>query len=138
MSSTKNNLTALAADVQAKSADFARRVRDSMPSILIDVGHYSNDAYLLRAFVSLRNDNQGDELAMTVNIKAPPANATKITITIESDLCLDNGTIVATGPCAKLDPSRPSFQKEISAWSEEFAAFLHNSEIEARNVMRTH
>jgi hypothetical protein len=73
---------------------------------------------------------------MTMEIKTPPANATRSMIAIESDLCLDNGTIVATGPCAKLDRSTPGGEREISGWTNEFAEFLHNAEIEARSVLR--
>lgn len=136
MSTRKNTLTALAAEVQAKSAAFAQRMRDSMPSMLVDVGHYSTDAFLMRSFVSLRSDNQGDELALTVNIATPPVNAANSMISIESDLCLDNGTIVTMGPCAKLDPSSPGFGKALSEWTTDFYAFLADSEIEARNILK--
>jgi hypothetical protein len=136
MSATKNNLAALCDDVLAKSAEFAQRLRGSLPSVLVEVGHYSNDAFLLRSFVSLRGDNQGAELAMTVNITRPPSNQAKQIISIESDLCLDDGTIVAAGPGATLDPSNSGFEQDLSVWTAEFAVFLDASEADAIDALR--
>jgi hypothetical protein len=131
----KNKVSALTADVLAKSAEFATRIQGFLPSILCDVGHYSNDAFLLRSFVSLRTHNEGDELAMTVDIKTQSATEASTTISIETDLCLDDGTIVATGPSAEFETSSRGFETAISSWSKNFDAFLHASEVDVLNVL---
>jgi hypothetical protein len=107
-----------------------------LPSILCDVGHYSTEAFLLRSFVSLRSDNEGDELAMTVDITTQSASDTSPKFSIESDICLDDGTIVATGPSAKFDASSRHFEADISSWSKEFDAFLKASEVDVINVLK--
>lgn len=132
----KDDLSALSAEVLTKSAAFAERMQGFLPSILCDVGHYSNDSFLLRSFVSLRGDNKGDELAMTVDITTQSVSDTRTTVSIESDICLDNGTIVATGPSARLDSQSPQFEADISSWSKEFDTFLKAAECDALNVLR--
>jgi hypothetical protein len=136
MSAKKHKLATVCADVLAKSEEFAQRLRSSLPSVLVEVAHYSNDAFLLRSFVSLRGDNQGAELALTVNITKPPVDQTGQTIHIESDLCMDDGTIVIAGPGATLDPSKPGFEQDLSVWTAEFAVFLDTSETDAINAVR--
>jgi hypothetical protein len=129
------NLSALSAAVLAKSAEFAKRMQGFVPSILCNVGHYSTEAFLLRSFVSLRADNAGDELAMTVDITTQSASDTSSTVLIESDICLDDGTIVAPGPSATFDASSRDFEADLSSWSKEFDAFLNASEVDATTVL---
>jgi hypothetical protein len=126
-------LEVLAADVAAKSAEFATRIQLSMPSIICDVGQYSNEAFLLRSFVSLRADNNGDELAVTVDIKSPTKSGT---ISIESDVCRDDGTIIASGPAIQFPAVGPGSAKTASSWSESFDAFLDDSEPEVLEVLK--
>jgi hypothetical protein len=136
MSTQKENLLALTANVLAKSAGFAERIRGLLPSILCDVGYYSNDAFFLRSYVSLRTDNEGDELAMTVDITAPSASDANSTVSIASDVCLDDGTIAVSGPSATLGASTPGFEAAISSWNNEFDEFLKASEVDVLNVLQ--
>lgn len=135
MSTTNDKLAALTADVVAKSADFAHRMQTLVPSAIVDVGHYSNTSFLLRSFVSLRGDNQGGELAMTVDITRPSSNEEQVFISISSDLSLDDGSVLKTGPSAKLDPSCAGFERQIAAWANEFVVFLSSSELDAANAL---
>jgi hypothetical protein len=135
MRTTSNNLSTLTADVLAKSAEFATRIQGHMPSVQIDVGHYSNDAFMLRSYVSIRADNDGDELAMTVDIRTLPAIDAGTTISIESDICMDDGTIVAAGPSAVFGDSALNSEVHISAWCKEFDAFLRKSEHRVVNAL---
>jgi hypothetical protein len=136
MDIAENKLSALTSGVLAKSEEYATRMTAYLPSILCDVGHYSTEAFLMRSFVSLRSDNDGDELAMTVDIRAQPETGGRTTISVESGLCLDNGTIVATGPSGKFDASSADFEVAIASWNSEFDVFLKGSEIEAITVLR--
>lgn len=124
----QNDLSTLTETVLAKSADFASRMRRDFPSLLCDVGHYSNEAFLLRSFVGLRADNQGDELALTIDVAIRPPSVYGIDLTIESDLCLEDGTIVATGPAAKFDSASPTFVLDVLGWGEAFDVFVAESQ----------
>jgi hypothetical protein len=136
MGTEKQDLVALTANVLAKSASFAEGIQRALPSILCDVGYYSNDAFFLRSYVSLRTDNEGDELAMTVDITAPSASDPSSTISIESDVCLDDGTIVASGPSGKFGTSTTGFEAAISSWTNQFDEFLKASEVDVINVLQ--
>jgi hypothetical protein len=134
MSVITNDLSALRDDVLAKSAEFATRIQGVVPWTLCDVGHYSTEAFLLRSFVSLRSDNDGDELAMSVDITAQSGSDASTTISIQSDVCLNDGTILAKGPIAEFKSPGPAAETAISSWNREFEAFLKASEAD---VVRT-
>jgi hypothetical protein len=136
MSNISNKLSALRTDVLAKSAEFAKRIQGVAPSILCDIGHYSNESFLLRAFVSLRSDNDSDELAMTVDITAQPRSDESTTISIRSDVCLDDGTVLAEGPSAEFESASLGNETAISSWNKEFDAFLKTSEVDVVQVLR--
>lgn len=124
----KKDFSALTNIVLAKSAAFATRMRRDFPAILCDVEHYSNDAFPLRSFVSLRGDNQGDELALTIDVTTRSVTDTGTVLRIESDLCFDDGNIIATGPDAQFDTSSPTFELEVRSWGTAFDAFLVQSQ----------
>jgi hypothetical protein len=125
-------LATLVERVSNGSKEFAARVQASVPSIIADVGHYSNEAYLLRSFVSLRADNDGYELALTVDITRPPNGGM---VSIESDVCLDDGTIIASGPTARFDMMNSNSAAEASFWSKNFDEFLEKAEPEVVQVL---
>lgn len=103
-----------------------------LPSTLCDAGHYSNAAFLLRSFVSLWPDADGDELGLSVDITAQPTNI----VSIECDLCLENGRIVAMGPGARIDTASTEADAHIATWRRQFDAFLTRAESEAWNSLR--
>lgn len=123
----KNDLSVLTDTVQAKSAAFFTRMRRYYPSLICDVGHYSNEAFLLRSFVSLRCDNQADELALAIDVTVLSTSDTDAVLSVECDVCLDNGTIVATGPSRELVTSSPTFEQDVLSWGKEFDAFISES-----------
>jgi hypothetical protein len=130
-----NAVSDLTSAVLIKSGVFAKRLQGCMPTILCDVGHYSNEAFLLRSFVSLRSNDQSDELAMSVDITACEQSDSSTTISVESDLCLEDGTVVATGPSGKFDASSPEVEREIASWNKAFEDFLTESEVEAIKIL---
>jgi hypothetical protein len=136
MDVAENKLLALTSGVLTKLAAFGARMKSCLPPILCDVGHYSSEAFLLRSFVSLRRDNYGDELALTVDIKVQTETGGSTTLSMESGLCLDNGTIVATGPGAVFTASSPDFEAAVASWNRGFDVFLKESEIEAIAILR--
>jgi hypothetical protein len=56
-------------------------------------------------------------------------------VSIASDLCLDDGTIVAVGPSAEFDVSGPQATAEIFSWNLSSDAFLTESESEVIAVL---
>jgi hypothetical protein len=128
MAIPNDELSKLTTDVLARSTEFAMRIQSRLPAVLFDVGHYSNDASLLRSYVSRRAENDGDEVAMTVEVTARPTIDQMISVSIESDICMDDGTIIATGPSATIVGSAPADEAVTSTWSKEFDAFLSASE----------
>jgi hypothetical protein len=136
MSTQKPDLLALTANVLAKSGEFAERIRGLLPSILSDVGYYSNDAFFLRSYVSLRIDNEGDELAMTVDITAPSARDPSSAISIASDICQGDGTIVVSGPGGTFGASTQGCDAAISSWNSKFDEFLEASESDVLEMLQ--
>lgn len=116
----------LFASVPAKAYDFAQRIQTAVPSIICDVGKSSNSAFLLRSFVSLRAENDGDELAVTIDISHPDNE----TISIDADICMDDGRIIAAGPSVQFPAKnvRTISIDAVSAWSSAFDNFLRASE----------
>jgi hypothetical protein len=55
---------------------------------------------------------------------------------MESDLCLDDGTMVATGPSTEFDAASPQFETEVALRSKAFDAFIIESEAEAIERLR--
>jgi hypothetical protein len=120
MANMTNYLDDISSHVREKMNAFAQRVSASVPSIICNVDWYPTDAYFLRSFVSLRTDDDGDELALTVNItRLAPDN----TVSIESGICMEDGTVVASGPSTTLRHVR-----NLAAWMNQFDEFLQESE----------
>jgi glycerate-2-kinase len=69
---------------------------------------------------------------LTVNITQPVATGS---VFIESDLCMDDGTIVASGPTVEVDVKNSNRTVTLSLWSEEFEAFLDKSSSEVMRVL---
>lgn len=107
-------------------ADFAKRIVAARPSAQADTRHYSNPAFLLRCYAGLVLDAAGQEVAVTVDVQRRDDGK----ISIASDLCMDNGTIVLSGPAPLLPAhGRDAASREaIKQWQEGFERFLAASE----------
>lgn len=111
--------------VRQSSTDFADRMAAVLPSIKPKVGSYSNAAFLLRAYVSFVGDAD-EELAVSIDIMHHPDG----TISIETDICTDDGTIVADGPSARFSAANlnSASSDAVNAWQKKFELFLRASE----------
>tara|TARA_B100001964_G_C13673410_1_gene354370 strand:- start:99 stop:500 length:402 start_codon:yes stop_codon:yes gene_type:complete len=85
------------------------------------VGRSNNDSFPLRAYLTFLKNDDGDELAITVDIKNIENG-----VRIESDIVAEDGLIVADGPTLEMlgDLSEPSVQANIELWFEEFQTLL--------------
>ncbi|RVU34865.1 hypothetical protein EOI86_18675 [Hwanghaeella grinnelliae] len=81
------------------------------------VGFSSNSAFLLRAYVSVLKDTDGEEIAITADVRTVGD-----TIVIESDVVHEDGLIIADGPSTILnkDISPPKSQEKIDVWLRDF------------------
>lgn len=106
--------------------DFASRIVAANPAAKADVGNYSNAAFLLRSYAGFRLEGAGEEVAVTVDVKRHDDGQ----ISINSDICMDDGVMPMTGPAAKFsaDISDLTSNEAITEWQEKFKRFLDMSE----------
>jgi hypothetical protein len=108
------------------TSDFANRIVAAKPAAKPDVGHYSNAAFLLRSYAGFRIDDVGEEVAITVDVKRHEDGK----ISIDSDICMDDGSFVMTGPQVKFSAAAPNSasNEAITQWQAKFEQFLRTSE----------
>jgi hypothetical protein len=107
--------------------EFSTRVMKKKPKLMHSFENYTNEAFFLRAYASFLKDNQSDELAICVDVKA---QSNKLIIT--SDVCYGEGEIMAEGPsvtCAISDLEKIS-GSPLDSWLNEFKKFLTTKEDE--------
>ncbi|MNX95333.1 hypothetical protein D3C86_1276040 [compost metagenome] len=102
----------------------AEKIVMSDSSVIRDVGRTSNGAFLLRAYLAFRRSVDGEELAITVDIRGDDKQ-----MAIESDVCKEDGTVLVIGPLAKIQWTE-SVQPALDDWMREFEQFLSKSEAE--------
>lgn len=105
----------------------ADKVVESNAGLTYAVGRSENDTFLLRAYLSFCTHGDGDEIAITVDVKADHN-----LLTVISDICADDGFIVATGPSLSVacQAYQPGSSDELDAWFNEFEQFLRDTEVQ--------
>ena len=111
--------------------DFAGRVRAANPALACDLGSSKNDVFLLRVYLSISMRGDGEEVAVTVDLMV-----TADALNIVSDVCQDNGQIIAVGPSAAIpwDGNLPTQNDALTIWLREFDKFLCDSEAEVVKI----
>lgn len=104
---------------------FAEKLCTVDPTLIRNVGHTTNDVFLLRGYLTFSRHAQGDEVAITVDIRGGGQQ-----MMIESDACTGDGRVIAAGPTAEvfLMESRSNVEKVIGDWLHEFERFLGENE----------
>ncbi|WP_143605985.1 immunity protein TriTu family protein [Variovorax sp. 54] len=102
----------------------AEKIAMSDSSVIRDVGRTSNGTFLLRAYLAFRRSVDGEELAITVDIRGDDKQ-----MAIESDICKEDGTVLMTGPPAEILWTE-GVQPALDDWVREFEQFLSKSEAE--------
>jgi hypothetical protein len=105
---------------------FADQLAAADSALISDLGRSANDTFLLRAYLSFRRHNDGNEVAITVDVQSKGQQ-----LTIESDACSDDGKVIASGPSAAIPLSTiPSnVDSAIDDWLCEFDRWLLVSEL---------
>lgn len=112
--------------VQPLLRDFAERVAASDSTVIYSVGSASNDAFLIRGFVSLRKATTDDEIAVTVDAAFEGDE-----IVLSTDACMDNGEVFADGPKVTMS-SLVIFSSSgtpLAEWLGRFEKFLTSIEV---------
>ena len=93
-------------------------------TLACEVVRTANDAFLLRAYAAFRRHSGGGEVAITVDVQRNDQH-----LSFESDVCTDDGTIVATGPSATIpiSESQSCVEASINGWMRDFECFLSGS-----------
>jgi hypothetical protein len=120
--------------IQEYGSRFAERITGANPSLKYAFGSLSNEVFLLKFYGGFRLDDNGDEIAVTVEaVRSGQA------ILLESDICMDNGLVLKVGPAAQFSStSSPEIlDTEISRWMQEFEAFLLSAEQPMLQAART-
>lgn len=102
---------------------FAEKLCTVDPTLVRRLERTKNDTFLLRVYLSLSKQTQGDEVAICVDVRRVDQE-----LIVESDACMDDGTIIATGPCAALSGNESDWNTAICDWLDEFERFLKENE----------
>ena len=114
---------------------FAKRCAASDPMVHYRVDRHSNDASLLTGYISIFKDAvMGDELAIMFNAFSVGDNG----VALSSDVCMDNGEILAVGPKVTFQLSAMSSIGEcpLVTWLRRFENFLLEIEINVINRIK--
>lgn len=89
------------------------------------IGRSSNEAFPMRAYLSVMKSGTGEEIAIAVDVKASNGF-----LVIESDISCDDGSIVAEGPTAVLKKvvAVNLSETEIMNWIGAFEQFLTDNQ----------
>jgi hypothetical protein len=101
--------------------EFENKLTRIQPELIHDVGRSKTDAFPLRAFLAFRRRNDGEEIAITIDLYERYEK-----IIIEASSCKDDGKIIAMGPSSALLTSDKglSVEIEIDGWLSQFEQWL--------------
>lgn len=107
--------------VQPLLRDFAERIAVSDSAVSYSVGCTSNDAFMIRGYVSLRKAAAEEEIAVTLDAAFEDGQ-----IFLSADACMDNGEVLADGPEATMPLSAmlSSSGTPFGEWLRRFEYFL--------------
>jgi hypothetical protein len=113
--------------LHAALSAFSGKVAMIDPSLICDLGRTKNDAFPLRAYLAFRRSVGTEEVAITVDVQSDVKR-----MMIESDVCKDDGTMLAAGPSTEIQLSQDDqgIQHALDGWVREFERFLSASETE--------
>lgn len=97
------------------------------------VGNSSNSVYPLRAFISILNHSEGEELSITVDVKS-----IKNGFLIKSDVVVEEGVIIADGPSLVLTRDFPDYSVELKVdkWFKSFDSVFVDRQLDIDCAIR--
>jgi len=120
--------------LQTVLSSFAAGLVAADPTLVPDIARTANDAFLLRGYLALRRHADGNEVAITVDVRSDGQQ-----LTLDSDVCTDGGEVVATGPSTRIPIAEGRINVEIGIrdWLIEFERFLGENEQKVAAVAST-
>lgn len=111
--------------VHALLTVFSDRLGAADPALVRDIGRTSNETFPLRGYLAFRRRNDSDEVAITIDVRNDGQQ-----LTIESEVCTDEGRIIAVGPSASVPLLESQQRVDIATnnWLGEFERFLVDKE----------
>jgi hypothetical protein len=101
-------------------ADLERFVRSRGINVLVQTGFSENDAFALRAYISLALQPGEELVVVSVDCKICERY-----LAIESDSALTGGEIISEGPTAQLGAlDSAEFPSLCSRWGDDFKGFI--------------
>ena len=99
-------------------------VASSEPLVSVNAGQSKNDNFPYRGFLSFTKASSENELALTVNVKTLDSGEL-----IKSDVCLDDGRLIADGPSVLLsNRNKVEINSSIlSDWASKYRLFVSES-----------
>jgi hypothetical protein len=115
--------------VQPLLQDFAERIAASDPVLRYSVESYSNDAFLLRGYASLRKTAVDNEIVVSVDATFRDGE-----IVLSADGIMEDGEVLADGPEAAMALSAMLSSSEtlLADWLGRFEDFLASIEAVVR------
>lgn len=101
--------------------DFATIVEEANPHLTKSLKSSANGSLFLRAYLAFRKSNDGDEVAITIDVKVDNG-----LLSVESDVCGEGGVILASGPSSifTLADFKSNTSIAFATWLKEFEHFL--------------
>lgn len=122
-------ITTLAEDLwvrlNALLETFAEKVTKNDSTLICRVVNTTNKAYLLRGYLSFMKHEDGNEVAITLGVQTNGKELTAV-----SDVCTDEGVIIADGPSTtiSLSGNQPNIKVALDEWLDKFGRFLEDVE----------
>ena len=104
---------------------FAAQIASNTNPLITDVRNVATDAFPMTACASFLKDQQGEGLAVTVSVRGDES-----VLVVESDICMDDGTILAEGPSLTLSLLKEPDRVDglVAQWLKSFDTFLLDKE----------
>ncbi|AKJ29721.1 hypothetical protein [Caldimonas brevitalea] len=116
-------------DLHVILAAVAAEIEKFDSTLACEVACTSNDAFPVRAYLAVRRSPTGDELAVVVDVQA-----TGDGWSASSDICTDDGAVVAEGPGAT-GPAQIA-ESPLEHWAADWVAAVRRFLAEAEGEIR--
>ena len=113
------------AHIRPVLADFADRLTTVDSTVMPNIQRTANGSFPLRCYLALKRTKDGEEMAITVDVRS-----NKQQLIVESDVCIDNGEVIAAGPSTiiVLAEDQSLIDSAICGWTRDFEQFLRANE----------
>jgi hypothetical protein len=110
---------------------FAEQISASEPGVMWSVGSSENEEFLLRTYLSFLKDKNGDEIAVTVDVRN-----NQVGLLIDVDICNhDNSIIASTSNTMDIAAAEYDMALMWGHWLQSFEKFLYENLSSVRDAL---